>query len=764
MRPTLLAAAIGCALTASAVAQTAPPTENASIPLTYVGTNVSGGVSVNDDGDFGGEIRAFWGIRPRALWFGEAWGQDYGAVGVKLGYHWLLGDATRETEAEKPGSVTVAKVFVAADRNRFEDEKVTLGFGLERERWFGSISLSAATSDERLIGSDLDIDTNLLTGTEAGRPFEQTQTIETLIETFEHPYDHGVGARFGRFFDAHSLRLQGGLDHERGDFDSRQFTASVGAQKYFSGTGHSLALDVEAIDKDGQFEVDTSDTRGWLTYRYEFGGDSFQPRSRIESVEHKREVVREFAPEAQSESVVMRNEIQMSADAFFELDSSTLTSAGTNALQSVVDTLKSDQRVSRVSVIGHTCDLASDSYNQALSERRAQAVRLWLEGAGVDGGELDVSGKGESAPKYPNTATERHKNRRVDVSFLTVEGKTEAVPPTTKTETIVEWVKTPVDLPSAWIDRAMRNPAAHKRTVDVYRFDETTVTETLGARVYLNRAPAAANDAATIQRGTTANVAVLANDTDPDGNTLVVTSVTQPAHGSATFTASGVSYTPTAGFVGTDSFTYRISDGANGTATATVTIIVRDNAPVANPDVATTPQATPVTINPLANDTDPNGDALSLTSVGTPAHGTASISGGTVLYTPTAGYVGSDSFSYSITDANGSTASSTISVTVTAGIVVPNNRPPNAVDDAVETINLAWVLINVLANDSDPDGDAFSVVTVTQPANGQVVQVAPGQFHYKANPAFCGIDTFTYTIRDSAGNEDTATVSVNVLD
>lgn len=755
MRRTLLAAAIGAALVMNASAQQAPADTATSIPLTYVGTNVSAGVSVSDEGDFGGEVRAFWGIKPESLWFGEAWGQDYGAAGVKFGRHWIFGDGSREREAEQPGSTTVAKLFVAWDRNRWRDEKATLGIGMERERWFGSIAVSSALTDERLVDSDLGVVNNTLTGTENGRPYEQAQTIETLVETFEHPYDTGLGLRLGRFFDAQSFRLQGGLDYERGDFDSRQFTASIGAQKFFAGTGHSLGLDIEALDKDGQFEVDKSDTRGWLTYRYEFGGDSFRPTRRIDSVEQKREVVREVP----SEPVVVRNEIQMNADAFFGLDSAVLTDTGVAALQTVVDAIRGGQRVSRVSVVGHTCDLGPEAYNQKLSERRAQAVRDWFGAQGIDASEFDVSGQGELDPKYPNTRETRAKNRRVDVSFLTVEEKTETPPPTTKTETVVEWVKTPVDLPSAWIDRALRNPAQHKRTVDVYRYEETTVTETLGPRVYLNRQPVAANDNATTLRGTAATIAVLANDSDPDGNPLSVTAVTQPAHGSASFTANGVTYTPAAGYVGTDSFTYTVSDGAGGTATATVSITVSDRAPIANADVASTGVETPVTIDVLANDSDPDGDAIQVTAVAAPAHGTAVISGGAVVYTPAAGYVGSDSFAYTITDVNGSSAQGTVTVTVEAG-----NRAPLAVDDYVETINLSWVLVNALANDSDPDGDAIEVVSFTQPMNGTVLEVAPGQFHYKANAAFCGLDPFTYTIRDSAGNEATATVTVNVLD
>lgn len=757
MRRTLLASAIGVALVMNAAAQQVPADTATSIPLTYVGTNVSGGISVSDEGDFGGEVRAFWGIKPESLWFGEAWGQDYGAAGVKFGRHWIFGDGSREGEAEKPGSATVAKVFVAWDRNRWHDEKATLGIGMEREKWFGSIAVSSALTDERLVNSDLGVVTNTLTGTENGRPYEQTQTIETLVETFEHPYETGLGVRFGRFFDAQSFRLQGGLDYERGDFDSRQFTASIGAQKFFTGTGHSLGLDVEALDKDGVFETDKSDTRGWLTYRYEFGGDSFRPTQRIDSVEQKREVTRDVP----SEPVVVRNEIQMNADAFFGLDSAVLTDTGIAALQTVVDAIRGGKRVSRVSVVGHTCDLGPEGYNQKLSERRAQAVRDWFGAQGIDASEFDVSGKGELDPKYPNTRDERSKNRRVDVSFLTIEEKTETPPPTTKTETVVEWVKTPVNLPSAWIDRALRNPAQHKRTVDVYRYEETTVTETLGARVYLNRQPVAANDVASIRRGQTATVAVLANDSDPDGNTLTVTAVSQPAHGTAAFTASGVTYTPVSGFAGTDSFTYTISDGAGGTASATVTITVTGSDPVAATDTATTPMNTPVVINVLANDSDPDGDTLRVSDAGGVNGGSIVINAdNTITFTPNPGFVGLGTFGYSVVDEFGGYAEALVQVTVEP----VGNRAPVAVDDYAETINLAWVLIDALANDSDPEGDAISVLSFTQPVNGTVVQVAPGQFHYKANAAFCGLDPFTYTIRDSAGNVATATVTVNVLD
>lgn len=92
-----------------------------------------------------------------------------------------------------------------------------------------------------------------------------------------------------------------------------------------------------------------------------------------------------------------------------------------------------------------------------------------------------------------------------------------------------------------------------------------------------NRAPVAAADAARTTPGSAVAVAVLANDSDPDGDTLSVTAVSTPAHGTAVKNADGtVTYTPAAGYVGADSFTYTVSDGRGGTATGTVTLTVAE--------------------------------------------------------------------------------------------------------------------------------------------------------------------------------------------
>ena len=118
------------------------------------------------------------------------------------------------------------------------------------------------------------------------------------------------------------------------------------------------------------------------------------------------------------------------------------------------------------------------------------------------------------------------------------------------------------------------------------------------------------------------------------------------------------STTPDANYSGSDSFTYNISDGNGGVDQGTVSITVThvNQAPTANPDSKTLLEnagSTPIDV--LANDTDPDGDTLTVTGVSNPPHGTATVDGdaGGVHYTPDANYSGSDSFTYNISDGNG---------------------------------------------------------------------------------------------------------------
>jgi len=199
-----------------------------------------------------------------------------------------------------------------------------------------------------------------------------------------------------------------------------------------------------------------------------------------------------------------------------------------------------------------------------------------------------------------------------------------------------------------------------------------------------NLPPSAVDDSASTDDDTPVVVDVTANDTDPEGDTLTVTSVGTPANGTAEIdpTTGEVIYTPNTGFVGTDTFTYTVNDGTPGNdSTATVTITVTDGGtptnipPVAMDDIVSTDPATPVVIEPLSNDTDADpADVLTVTSIGTPANGTATLdpTTGEVTYTPNAGFVGVDRISYTISDGNGGTDSAEMIVGV--GVEISEGR------------------------------------------------------------------------------------------
>ncbi len=182
-----------------------------------------------------------------------------------------------------------------------------------------------------------------------------------------------------------------------------------------------------------------------------------------------------------------------------------------------------------------------------------------------------------------------------------------------------------------------------------------------------NVAPVAVNDSVTTSEDNPLVVNVLANDSDPDGQSLVPTVLTQPSHGTATVNANGtISYTPSANYNGLDSFTYRVSDGAatSNTATVSLTVTAVNDVPVAVADSATTTEGTSVIIIVLANDSDADGQSLTPNIVAQPSHGSVTVNAnGSLTYAPASGYFGSDSFTYAATD--GSATSNTVAVNLT---------------------------------------------------------------------------------------------------
>jgi cysteine-rich repeat protein len=278
----------------------------------------------------------------------------------------------------------------------------------------------------------------------------------------------------------------------------------------------------------------------------------------------------------------------------------------------------------------------------------------------------------------------------------------------------------------------------------------------------VNDPPVAAADRADLDEDTGATIDVVANDTDVDGDPLVITGVTQPAHGSAAIVdATHIAYTPEANYHGPDAFTYTIEDGNGGVATGEVTLAVAsvNDAPVAAEDAATTAEDTPATIDVVANDGDLDGDALAITGVTQPAHGIAEIADAHhVIYTPAADYNGGDAFSYTIGDGNGGTATAGVTIAVT-----PVNDAPVANADAASLLEDGSAVIDVVANDADADGDALAIASVTQPAHGAATISDAHHVVYTPAPNFHGADGFSYTIADPSGAPATAAVVIDVI-
>ncbi len=280
-----------------------------------------------------------------------------------------------------------------------------------------------------------------------------------------------------------------------------------------------------------------------------------------------------------------------------------------------------------------------------------------------------------------------------------------------------------------------------------------------------NSAPVGVDDSYTLNEDELLSVnginhpLLIANDTDVNNDVLSVnvTPISPTSNGTLVLAAAGTfDYQPNSNFFGQDSFTYEVFDGqgAAGTATVTLTVLSVNDNPVANNDTVATSEETLINIKVLSNDNDIENDTLSIASASA-QNGTVTIeTNNTLNYTPNLNFVGTDELSYSITDGNQGSASALVTITVQN-----INDAPTAVDDTATAVEDQPVTINVLANDSDIDDDALSVLSAS--ANNGVVSINPDStLLYTPNLNFNGTDTISYTASD--GNGGTAIASVNV--
>ncbi|MEZ5534645.1 MAG: Ig-like domain-containing protein [Thiolinea sp.] len=753
--------------------------------MNYVGGDTRIGVGI--DTEFKGRVdgshifmetedsvtsgQGWLGINPRA----DDDEETLTGAGVKINHHWV----TRDAEGNP---LHVNKVFGAYDQNEAEDKKISAGYGQERENFFWSGHVSKGLSDMRPVTVD-----------EGGVCTSRDEYGNCI---YEKAYDFGIGGRVGKFMPDHLLRVQGGLDYEWGteyaeDYEDMpsQLTVSGGVEKFFPDSPHSVGANIEVSKKTGGYDADDeTDVSGNVSYRYDFGGaglfmaEEHYRRVRVEipGQTERVQVKKKRAPKV--ERKLVKHTMELESDTFFERGKHYLTPEAQQRLKVMMARIRETGHHGNIRITGNTCDLGSDEMNQSLSERRAAQVRSFMVANGFNADELLARGLGETSPKYPNTDATRHRNRRVDIEYVAYQNnyKDEVIEQgydieeqvKVVSEPRVVWRKELIPSPPTWVAQALRNNVQYKQTIDTYR----TLSEGYdGGDKQDNRLPVATADSDTTKINTPLNISVLANDNDPDGDQLTISSFqTDTANGGkVTAGEAGVLiYTPKADFTGTDSFTYTVSDGHGGEATATVTVVVEDNstggsntAPVATDDTVNAEPDKQVPVDVLNNDSDPDGDTLIIESVDNQSQqgGSLSISYGKVLYTPPAGFKGTDSFSYTISDGNGGKATATVTVVVGDSAPVSDL---NAADDSVATKVDTSVTIDVLSNDSDPDGDVVLIKSFdgSSQQGGSITENTDGHLVYTPASGFTGTDTFSYTATDGDGEEDTAVVTITVED
>ncbi|MEX2394754.1 MAG: Ig-like domain-containing protein, partial [Actinomycetota bacterium] len=289
------------------------------------------------------------------------------------------------------------------------------------------------------------------------------------------------------------------------------------------------------------------------------------------------------------------------------------------------------------------------------------------------------------------------------------------------------------------------------------------------AEVDSNAPPAAVDDFASVGVDDIVVVDVLDNDSDPEGDTITLGTISTPANGSVTANAPDqtISYEPNVGFEGEDSFGYEICDarGACSTATVDVTVYAPDSPPVAGDDASTTDQGDAIVLNVLSNDVDPGGGTLAIDSVSDPSHGTVVVNPDwSLTYTPDTSFNGTDTFTYTVCVVD-RCDSAEVTITVLPVIepaadddppVVPVVDDPvdDVVDDPVDVLDEVTVdedgRVVIIPVNTD---SGLVVRSVSDPAHGTAEILTDGTILYAPDPGYVGVDSFLYELCEAAGEE-----------
>ncbi|MDE0551887.1 tandem-95 repeat protein, partial [Vibrio sp. VP6] len=254
---------------------------------------------------------------------------------------------------------------------------------------------------------------------------------------------------------------------------------------------------------------------------------------------------------------------------------------------------------------------------------------------------------------------------------------------------------------------------------------------------------------------------LLSNVDDEDKDTLSVENlIIDKGNGTLVDNGDGTwTFTPQIDDDTEVSFTFDIIDDEDlvVSGSANLDILPINDAPNAKNDVITTEEDTAVTIDVLVNDSDVEGDVLSIQSASVPSEqGSVDIVDGKLVFTPAENFNGEATITYIVTDGD-LTDEANMTVTVT-----PVNDSPVAVDDTVSTQEDTAVTIDVLTNDTDVDGDKLSIESASVPKEQGTVEVVDGKLVFTPTENFNGDAEITYTVTDGQlTDEAKVTVTVN---
>jgi VCBS repeat-containing protein len=370
------------------------------------------------------------------------------------------------------------------------------------------------------------------------------------------------------------------------------------------------------------------------------------------------------------------------------------------------------------------------------------------------------------------------------ISVLTEDGSTEVVTDATLSDSISATGYLYTEIPQSKLTSTMYLVVEHEDENASQGGYQVSMGPKLNTDVPPNNSPEAGDDSSSVFAGYDVTIAILDNDSDADGDSVSVDSIdssgalgtlTLNDDGTVTFVTANAYAALTAGDQIVEEMTYVVSDGEGGFSKGIIAITVKANSPPnANSDNVELDEVSEIVISPLANDTDDDGHTLTLKSVDI-----ATLKGeltdnndGTYSYNPNGvfnalkvGETDEDNFTYVVSDELGAESIGTVTITIN-GV----NQTPVANADAATVGEAGTVNIEVLSNDTDPDGDVLSASSiVTDATKGTVTINDDGSITYSANNQFnsldtgeTAIDTFSYVLSDGTETVSAVvTVTIN---